>query len=193
MPISFDTESHGKIPIGFFNIDTDMILIKNYFVFVSNFCDWIINWTSVDEEFETEVEMYAIKNLDDIGHLMGAITGLIYTGFIGEVYKKFPFPENKEDFNQKSEGFKNRPIVEKIIEKFSNLEKFKIVISKRSGTITIGEFDFSREQFHDVISYIWRGGMPQWHDGIRPKYVEEMMKAVLRSKHWLFRQANNEE
>ncbi len=33
MPISFPSKSHGQIPIGFFNIETDMLLLDRYFFF----------------------------------------------------------------------------------------------------------------------------------------------------------------
>lgn len=186
MPLGFNTESHGEIPIGFFNIDTDMILINNYFVFASDFCNWIIEWTKSEDEYETEKEFYVISKLETIGNLMGAIAGMVYTGFIGEVYKKFPFPKNLEDFKQKPDGYKNRKTVEKIIQKFTKPETISIIISWKERQITIGEYVFSREQFHEVISYIWRGGMPKWKADEKPEYVREMMKAVISTNHWLF-------
>jgi hypothetical protein len=187
MPLSFKTKSHGEIPVGFFNIDTDMILINNYFVFASDFCECITEWTKGEENFESEVEMYVIDNLEKIGNLMGAIAGRVYTGFIGEVYKIFPFPEKREDFKQKPEGYKSRKDIEKIIQKFAKRQSIPITISKIKTTISIGDYEFNTEQFHEVISYLWRGGMPKWKDEKRPKYVEEMMKAVITSNHWLFK------
>jgi hypothetical protein len=187
MPLSFDTQSHGQIPIGFFNIDTDMILIENYFMFIEDFCKWITDWSGQSGDLETKVKMFVIENPDDIGNLMGAISGVVFTGFIGEVYKKFPFPKEPEAFRQKPEGVKNRTVVEKIIKKFAKKNTIKISISKKEQTITIGDYMFSREQFHEVIYYIWRGGMPRWTDDEKPVYVEEMMKAVIASKHWLFK------
>jgi len=187
MPLSFQTVSHGEIPVGFFNIDTDMILINNYFVFASDFCKCITDWTKGKENFESEVEMYMIDNLEKIGNLMGAIAGRVYNGFIGEVYKKFPFPEKREDFKQKPEGFKSRNDIEQIIQNFAEKRSIIIAISRTKTTISIGDYEFNTEQFHEVISYLWRGGMPKWKDENRPKYVEEMMKAVITSKHWLFK------
>jgi hypothetical protein len=186
MPLTFETVSHGKIPIGFFNIDTDMILIKNYFVFAEDFCNWIADWSNSDSEFGKEYNFYIIHNLDDIGHLMGAITGAVFSGFIGEVYKRFPFPHKKKDFKQKPEGYQNREIVEKIIKNYAKLEVIKIIISKKERTISIGDFVFTKDQFHDVIGYLWRGGMPQWRDEVRPEYVDKMMGIIIDSKHWLF-------
>jgi hypothetical protein len=187
MPLSFKTMSHGEIPVGFFNIDTDMILINNYFVFASDFCDWIIDWTKSKKDLNAEKEMYVILDLKDIGDLMGAISGRVFSGFVGEVYKKFPFPDKPEDFRQKPEGFKARKNIEKIIKEFAVQESIKIIISLEGRTIEIGDYVFSREHFHEVISYIWRGGMPKWKDNERPEYVKEMMKAVITSQHWLFR------
>jgi hypothetical protein len=42
MPISFPSKSHGQIPIGFFNIETDMLLMDRYFFFSTDFCEWIV-------------------------------------------------------------------------------------------------------------------------------------------------------
>ncbi len=193
MPLTFMTESHGEIPIGFFNIDTDMILIRNYFVFASDFCRWVEECSKLpgsDDDpdvYETKVQMYIINDLNDIGHLMGAISGVVFTGFIGEVYKKFPFPQKQEDFKQKPDGFKNRKIVEDLINNFGVIQEIKITISKKQRTIAIGEYVFYKEQFHDVIGYIWRGGMPKWKDEIRPDYVNQMMKTIMNSQHWLFK------
>jgi len=37
MPISFPSKSHGQIPIGFFNIETGMLLMDRYFFFSTDF------------------------------------------------------------------------------------------------------------------------------------------------------------
>ena len=187
MPLSFDTESHGVIPIGFFNIDTDMILINNYFVFATDFCDWLKSWASGKDDIKTKVEIYIIEKTVDIGNLMGAIAGQVFIGFIGEVYKKYPFPEDRADFKQKPDGYKNREVVEEIIKPFAKKEQVKIVISKDAGTVTIGDYVFTPEQFHEVIGYIWRGCMPKWTNDKPPQYVQDMMKVVISSEHWLFK------
>lgn len=192
MPIGFNTQSHGEIPIGFFNIDTDMLLMNKYFVFVSDFCNWIIGWTKETGDLSIEQEFYMIERPEDIGNLMGAITGELFTGFIGEVYKKYPFPKKPEDFRQKPEGYNNRAVVEKIVKKYGSEKSIKISTNEKEQTITIGEYIFTSDQFHEVMYYIWRGGMPKWTEDKMPKYVEEMMKAVMTSKNWLFKIKNND-
>jgi hypothetical protein len=186
MPLAFDTISHGEIPIGFFNIESDIFLINQYFIFSSDLCKAIKEWTKSADDFQTELEMYFIEKPEDIGDLMGAISGIAFTGFIGELYKLYPFPEKPEDFKQSPEGYKTRQEVEQIIKKYGILEKVKITISKQDETITIAEYKFNRNQFHEVIAYIWRGGMPEWKEEKRPDYVNDMMKAVMSSAHWLF-------
>ncbi|UCH88330.1 MAG: hypothetical protein JSV49_08690 [Thermoplasmata archaeon] len=187
MPLSFETESHGEIPIGFFNIESDMFLINNYFIFADDLCSAITEWTGGADTITSELEMYVFANPGDIGNLMGAINGIVFTGFIGELYKLYPFPSHPENFRQNPEGYKTRAEVENIIVKFAKREKIKIHISQEEGAITLGEYKFNPSQFHEVIAYIWRGGMPQWKNGKRPVYVEKMMKAVLGSEHWLFK------
>ncbi|WP_455393072.1 hypothetical protein [[Eubacterium] cellulosolvens] len=164
-----------------------MILIHNYFIFASDFCNWLIEWTKGKGDLNTKKEIYIIKDPKDIGDLMGAIGGLVFTGFIGEVYKKYPFPDKPGDFRQKPEGFKTRKNIEKIIKEYAAFERIEITSSKKGKTIAIGDYVFSSEHFHEVISYIWRGGMPKWRGNERPKYVKEMMKAVITSQNWLFR------
>jgi hypothetical protein len=38
MPLSFESLSHGTIAFGFFNIETDMLLLEQYFLFADAFC-----------------------------------------------------------------------------------------------------------------------------------------------------------
>ena len=164
MPISFDTLSHGEIPIGFFNIESDMFLIHNHFIFANDLCSAITEWTKGTENISTELKMYIISDQNDIGNLMGAINGITFTGFIGELYQLYPFPEKNEDFKQNPEGYRTRKKVEEIIIKYSKQVPVAIEIRKEDQTISIGEFKFNKEQFHEVIAYIWRGGMPRWRD-----------------------------
>jgi len=104
MPISFSSKSHGYIPIGFFNIETDMLLLDHYFFFSKDFCEWIIESASADDLNDDEKIVYAIQQREKIGNLAGAIHGYELTGFIGEVYKLFPFPESHAAFKQKPHG-----------------------------------------------------------------------------------------
>ncbi|MGD9173924.1 MAG: hypothetical protein PVF29_07170 [Desulfobacterales bacterium] len=39
---------------------------------------------------------------------MGAIHGICHTGFIGEPYRRYPFPQKPEAFKQKTNGFRNQ-------------------------------------------------------------------------------------
>ncbi|RLB99021.1 MAG: hypothetical protein DRH90_21110, partial [Deltaproteobacteria bacterium] len=48
-----------------------------------------------------EKMIYLISQREMIGNLSGAIHGYEFTGFIGEVYKLFPFPESHAGFKQK--------------------------------------------------------------------------------------------
>jgi hypothetical protein len=187
MPLGFNTKSHGEIPVGFFNIETDMFLVQDYFVFASDLCEWIGEWTKEgDEEQEHEYLFYVFRDQSKIGDLMGAIHGVRFTGFIGELYKKYPFPQEKEKFKQNPEGWKTREKVEELIQDFAQKEKVPIIISKGGGTISIGEYVFEPEDFHQILMYISQGGWPKWKDEVQPGYVKEMMKAVISSKHWLF-------
>jgi len=58
---------------------------------------------------------YFIDRPGDVGNLMGAIQGIDLRGFIGQVYKLFPFPQSREEFKQKPDGATNRAVVKELI------------------------------------------------------------------------------
>jgi hypothetical protein len=121
-----------------------------------------------------------------MGHLMGAIYGIDLRGFIGEVYKLFPFPKHPEDFKQNPEGFKNRILIDELIQKSAKRLNISFVIHQKDDKIGIGEYFLDRTSFQELIKYIWLGGFPRWKDGIRPDYVLKMKGMIEKSKNPLF-------
>ena len=172
MPLAFDSLSHGSIAFGFFNIDSDMLLLDRYF-FSSPVPSHL-------------VLLFHIDNPEDIGDLMGAIHGIHYQGFIGELYRRFPFPERPEDFKQKSEGVKTRAIVEDMIAKYAEYIEIPFIADKEAQEVEIGSYRFSRPSFHELIKYVWRGGYPRWKDEIKPEYVLAMKRKIEQKKIGLF-------
>ena len=183
MPIAFPSKSHGQIPIGFFNIETDMLLMGHYFFFSMDFCEWIVEWTANKDANRDEKMIYLIPQREMIGNLSGAIHGYEFTGFIGEVYKLFPFPESHADFKQKPYGTQNRSVVEQTIQPYAERLKVPIVFHKDGPTIDFGVYTFSAEVFRGIIGYIEAGGMPGWLNGPAPDYVIRMMAKLAITHH----------
>ena len=188
MPLEFDSLSHGRIAFGFFNIETEMILLQHYFLFAQDFCHYIskIAEAPLKETYESSWGIYLMENNADMGNLMGAIYGIDLRGFIGEVYKIFPFPEEREKFKQNPEGFKTRRLIEKLIQKYGKKTDIQFLIDPKNDKIGIGEYFFDRSSFQELIKYIWLGGFPRWKDGIRPHYVLKMKGMIENSKNPLF-------
>lgn len=187
MPLGFPSLSHGTIAFGFFNIDTDLLLLEHYFLFAPEFCGHVSDLAAQgDQEFmQTTWDVFHVPR-ESIGDLMGAIHGTHLTGFIGEVYRRFPFPAREVDFVQKPEGFQNRAVMEGILQRFSAPAAVTTRAEKEAGTVTIGEFVFAPDAFRGLVNYVWVGGYPRWREGIRPDYVLHMKKAVEDSSSWLF-------
>lgn len=187
MPLEFQSQSHGPIAFGFFNIETDLLLLEHYFLFAKEFCDYISALAKEENESnEKGWNVYSIERRIDIGDLMGAIHGIRYLGFIGEVYKLFPFPEIPEAFKQKPDGCKNRSVVEGLIQRYAKMLTIALAVDKQRTNIAIGEYVFNRESFQELIKYVWRGGYPRWKDEVRPDYVLEMKKSIEQSRSFLF-------
>ncbi|MFH1241743.1 MAG: hypothetical protein V1689_05210 [Pseudomonadota bacterium] len=180
MPLPFDSISHGTVAFGFFNIDSDMLLLENYFLFATEFCEYIsaIGEITGEKSIQMTWQVYHIPDPRNVGDLMGAIHGVRHTGFIGEVYRWFPFPGSPEDFKQKSDGFKNQAIVEAIIKHYAILIEILFFVDRDAGEIAIGHYRFTRDVFQELIRYVWQGGYPRWKDEIRPDYVVGMKDKI---------------
>jgi len=188
MPLAFESISHGSIAFGFFNIDSDMLLLDRYFFFATEFSKYISSMAENEKDgaCETLWQVYYIADPEDIGDLMGAIHAIRYTGLIGETYRRFPFPLNPEDFKQKPEGYMNRKIVESMIEKYAEPCRINVAVDEKTQEIGIGAYRFTWAVFHQLLNYVWRGGYPRWKDEVRPDYVMAMKRAVERSENSFF-------
>jgi len=186
MPLSFQSLSHGEIPFGFFNIETDMILLADYFFFASDMAENVVKLAAGEGPQKQGWSVYVLQQ-GQIGNLMGAITGVIFQGFIGEVYTHFPFPHEPEKFKQNPEGYKTRGLVEEIVNRYTGPSSIAVTTSPPSNEVVIGEYQFSKQGFHALLGYLWAGGYPRWKDSIRPDYILHMKKAVEGSANPLFR------
>lgn len=188
MPLEFESISHGPIAFGFFNIETDLILLNHYFLFAEDFCHSVssIAEGQINGTYKASWNIYLFEQREKIGNLMGAIHGVDHSGFIGEVYRHFPFPKKREEFRQKPDGFKKRPEIEEIIRSFAIKASISVLIDEKMEQIMIGEFVFNRPAFQDLIHYIWAGGFPRWKDDLGPDYILSMKKRIDRSANHLF-------
>lgn len=188
MPLAFESLSHGTVAFGFFNIDSDMLLIEHYFLFGSDFCRYICDMAENfhEDKFESNWPVYTIEDGSKIGDLMGAIHGIRHTGFIGELYRRYPFPEKPEAFKQKPEGYRNQTLVRRLISNYADRILIRVGADSSTLEVDIGEYKFSRETFQEFVAYVWRGGYPRWRDGTRPDYVLDMKAKIARHPHQLF-------
>lgn len=186
MPLSFESSSHGPIPFGFFNIETDLLLMDRYFFFAEDFCEWIIAWTDAEELGLDRKRVYVIQDRKRIGDLGGAIHGYAFTGFIGDVYKLFPFPQKRSGFKQKPYGRQHRSLIEAMIRPFAGEQEIPILFSKEARAIGIGDYEFSAPVFRELIQYVQAGGMPGWLDGRPPDCVGRMAAHAAAALHWPF-------
>lgn len=188
MPLAFSSLSHGEVVFGFFNIESDLLLLNNYFWFAQDFCKYVGHLADRDwRDFSgTGWDGYILRPAD-VGDLHGAIQGTRLKGFIGEVYRRFPFPKAPALFKQNPEGYQTREIVKGLIEKFASLSPIPIGPGEEGESIRIGDYLFSQVQLAELLNYVWLGGYPRWKQGIRPAYVQTMKEKVEGSNHPLFR------
>ena len=188
MPLAFESMSHGTIAFGFFNIDSDMLLLDQHFLFGSDFCLHIGEMAqNVDkDQFKSKWSVYTIEDSGQIGDLMGAIHGIRFTGFIGELYRRYPFPQEPADFKQKPEGYRTQAVVRKMVNGYARLDLLSVEVNHLKLEVDIGAYKFNRKTFQKLITYVWQGGYPRWRDGIRPDYVLDMKTKIEGCRYGLF-------
>src|SRR5512137_1630717 len=93
MPLAFESTNRGEFAFGFFNVRSDMLLLDNRFFFATDFCAFLIDLAGRGEDvIEAEWSAWIVDRPEDVGDLMGAIRGRRFTGFIGDTYRRYPFP-----------------------------------------------------------------------------------------------------
>jgi hypothetical protein len=180
MPLAFSSKSHGRVAFGFFNIETDMLLLENLFFFADNFCHAVAALAEDRDVISPEflIDGFRITDSVMIGNLHGAIQGIDLRGFIGETYRMFPFPGSHEAFKQKPYGHRNRPIIRKIIQKFGKSQTVRFTWKRPMSSVSVEEYIFDQEEFRELVAYVVRGGYPRWQEELRPPYVPAMMKSL---------------
>jgi hypothetical protein len=185
MPLSFDSRSHGPVAFGFFNIESDMLLLDRLFFFCDDFCSWIAALAEQASPDFLDCRVHQIRNPQQIGDLMGAIHGIRFTGFIGQVYERFPFPEDPSGFRQNPEGERNRQVMQALIAPYSEIQAVPVGVDG-FGSFRFGPYEFSRAVCHELIRYVCQGGYPRWKDNTRPAGVTAMAARIKRSRHRFF-------
>jgi hypothetical protein len=189
LPLSFLSLSHGEIPFGFFNIETDLLLLSRFFFFAADFCRAVTGLSNRAPQADGAAALTGYHlHPEAIGDLHGAIQGIRLTGFIGEIYRLFPFPEDLKRFKQNPEGYRTREKVERIIQGYSPEGAIHFCPEQDGQTIRIGDVLFDREGFRRLLEYVWLGGYPRWRNGTRPAYVQAMKEAVELSDHPLLQE-----
>jgi hypothetical protein len=188
MPLAFESISHGTIAFGFFNIESDMLLLDRYFFFATDFCGLVEDIADYrgGEPYCGHWPVQLIESPEKIGDLMGAINGIRFTGFIGELYRRFPFPQRPEDFKQNPDGYQTQAQVSEIISNYSRRREVTIKLPADGSIIDIGDYRFRRSQFQPIIQYVWNGGYPRWKNGIRPDYVLQMRAKIAQLPEGIF-------
>ncbi len=186
MPLAFQSENHGSIAFGFFNIESDMLLLQQYFFFADAFCQYVSAcaerkiWNPVEK-----ITVYEINDPADVGDLMGAINGIRYTGFIGDTYRKFPFPDNPDHFKQNPFGSKTQNIFREMIAPYAKIVEIPF-LRLQNRCVRIGDYIFAENNFHELLHYVEEGGFPRWQDNLKPDYVNSMKQQIDESKNEIF-------
>jgi hypothetical protein len=211
MPLPFTTVNRGVVPFGFFNVESDMLLLAEYFAFAEEFCGWIENLAALARPaaeahrtpgtapsaartgtscapglVELRVPVWCIDDSERLGDFHGAMAGRAPWGFFGAVYGRFPFPSRPQDFRQDPEGWRTQDEIRLLADEWAQPAVLIICADPATATIDLGGYRFDAAGFASLITYLWRGGAPRWKGGVRPASVERMMQAVRTADSWLF-------
>lgn len=153
-----------------------MLLLDRYFFFATDFCEAVCKMAEEQGGMTSDVsfQAYVIQDPGRIGDLHGGIAGTHYSGFIGETYKKHPFPKDEAKFKQQTEGFKTRADFAQMILNFGAPIDLILHQENDKNQVSIDPYKFSQKIFSHLIEYVIQGGYPGWLDDIAPDYVGKM-------------------
>ncbi len=185
MPLGFQSLSHGVVAFGFFNIETDLLLLDRQVFWCRDFCELASDLarTAPDRLFQAQLRAWAMPGPAELGDLHGAIAGVAHHGLIGELYRRWPFPADPAGFRQKPAGAAPRQEVQALVERFGQPRKLEVWADPERDEMALGELRFSPDGVRALLDYVWRGGMPGWLDGQRPDYLWEAAAAWRESRN----------
>lgn len=177
MPLGFDTINRGVIAFGFFNIESDLLLMHQHVLWCRDFCELIIDLSKTEPHklFQSWLKTWFVPTFQDLGDLHGSIAGSSHYGLIGETYRRWPFPRDMADFKQKPAGAAPKEEVQAIVDRFTTAQELDVRADPETAVLTIGPYQFNPDQTRALADYVWRGGMPGWLNGERPDYLWEAM------------------
>ncbi|MBI5440310.1 MAG: hypothetical protein HY900_03760 [Deltaproteobacteria bacterium] len=186
MPLAFDSLSHGTLAFGFYNVETDGLLLDRLFFFCTDFCRAALELEHSRRERGSVAEIpgYAFEDTRRIGNLHDAIQGVRHTGYLGEVYRLWPFPASPEAFRQRLHCASNREKAEELLGRWAAPSGIVLRFDAGTDRYAVGPYLFSREQYRKLLTYLWEGGYPTWEsleEGRRPAYVEKLAPLLGRS------------
>jgi hypothetical protein len=187
MPLAFESTTHGTFAFGFFNVRSDMLLLDNRFFFATAFCALMGERAGSEAGARAAaLDGWVIDRPEDVGDLMGAIRGRRFTGFIGDTYRRYPFPAAPEEFRQAPEGDGTQAEFAAMIERYARREPIPFEADRTAGRVAMGGVEVTVAVFHDLLRYVWRGGYPRWRGEVRPAYVVAMKERIGESARWPF-------
>jgi hypothetical protein len=184
MPLAFATLNRGVIPFGFFNVESDMLLLAEHFLFADAFCGSIEQLAHGAPGLRLPV--WSITDRDALGDFHGAMSGTELWGFFGAVYRRFPFPAVPEDFHQRADGGHTQDEMRLLADQWAQPGELVLTADPAAATVDLGGYRFDPAGFAALVLYLWQGGAPRWMAGVRPPYVERMMRTVRAADSWLF-------
>ncbi len=188
MPLAFASTSHGQFAFGFFNIRSDMLLLDSRFLFATDFCARMEGLAGrLDEAIDERWDAWTIDRPGDVGDLMGAIHGRRFTGFIGDTYRRYPFPAEPEGFAQAPEGDATQAELAAMIAPYARRGPIAFAARRAEDRVSVGGVEMTVATFQELVRYVWRGGYPRWRGEVRPEYVVRMRRAIEQGASWLFR------
>jgi hypothetical protein len=175
MPLGFHCLSHGAIAFGFFNIETDLLLMHQHVFWCRDFCVLVSDLAKTEPRkwFQARLNAWFLPSQADLGDLHGSIAGRTHYGLIGETYRLWPFPRDLADFHQKSVGAAAKKEVQEMVDRFGQPQELEVVADAENVVLSLGEYQFNPTGVRALADYVWRGGMPGWLGGERPDYLWE--------------------
>lgn len=173
MPLGFRSINRGVVAFGFFHIETHLMLLEDHVFWCRDFCELFTDLarTEAQSKFTARLPGWRMSAPGALGDLHGAIAGRSHTGLIGELYCRWPFPQDPAGFRQKPVGAAPPQEAAALADEYGQATSWEVSADPQAGELVIDDFRFDAPGARALAGYVWRGGMPGWQEGRRPDYL----------------------
>ncbi|MBI2629433.1 hypothetical protein HYW74_05095 [Candidatus Pacearchaeota archaeon] len=184
MTLLLVTESHGEIESGFYGPFTQFTRVGEYTFSTRHLCELIEYLADNSKIYQSQIFGF---NLDQFWQKEQEYEGELFK-MILEAEQSYLPELQRFHVGSRLEEQQGQISPEDEINLYTNGKKVPVRVANDERSIFIGDYLVSAPHFERMVIYLVNGGFMGWVDGHKPKFAEQTLEAVRKSKRELYKE-----